>query len=313
MSKLYEMLDNGLGIKKKLTEEVLSDDIEAEVSSIIDSIKELQSTIKYSVVDEMISINARIEELNNKTSLNIEELDDSSIYQNIESVVSDLEYALKDSEWSKEETNESVEITEEEGINNYTIDIYQITDIHKTKYGFMDWDYAKDLFSLKDYKKVDTYNIEASDVNEALEKAFTQGNRPANRNYRSISMSDVLMVDGKAYYTDTFGFKEIPSEKLTEDVNVEIIDPTTTVEPVTTEPVVETNENDFIVANQIQYLIQDESQAIAGYLNFLQTNISTLTPEAIGKIREITADEKEHIEALCSIAEQFDKIEANEE
>ena len=98
--------ENDEHVSTQLTEEILSDDIEAEVSSIINSIKELQSTIKHTIGDEIISINARIGELNSKTSLNIEELDDSAIYQNTGSVISDLEYALKDSEWSKEEANE---------------------------------------------------------------------------------------------------------------------------------------------------------------------------------------------------------------
>lgn len=67
------------------------------------------------------------------------------------------------------------------------------------------------------------------------------------------------------------------------------------------------------IASQIQFLIQDESQAISGYLNFLQCNALILPAEMIGKINEIIADEKEHLEALSSMATQFDGVQASED
>lgn len=65
------------------------------------------------------------------------------------------------------------------------------------------------------------------------------------------------------------------------------------------------------ISTQLQTLIQDESQAIIGYNNFLQQNALTLPANIIGKIREIIGDEKEHLESLNEMAKQFDNIEAN--
>lgn len=65
------------------------------------------------------------------------------------------------------------------------------------------------------------------------------------------------------------------------------------------------------ISNYIQQLLQDESQAIQGYNNFLQTYVTTLPAEVIGKIREIISDEKEHLEYLEKVSKIFDGVEAN--
>lgn len=67
------------------------------------------------------------------------------------------------------------------------------------------------------------------------------------------------------------------------------------------------------ISSQLQTLIQDESEAIVGYNNFLQTNALTLPAEMIGKIREIISDEKEHLESLEEMTKSLDHIEANED
>lgn len=73
------------------------------------------------------------------------------------------------------------------------------------------------------------------------------------------------------------------------------------------------NDNGLQISSALQFLIQDESQAIQGYLDFLQANALELPAEVIGKIREIIADEKEHLESLHNIATLFDKVEAKDE
>ena len=63
--------------------------------------------------------------------------------------------------------------------------------------------------SLKEFKKVFK-----SDIQGMLESIFSFGNH-ANQfrqhypNARSISVSDIIEIDGKYYYCDTFGFKDI--------------------------------------------------------------------------------------------------------
>ena len=80
------------------------------------------------------------------------------------------------------------------------------------KYVFMGYDYAKDKINMDDYKMVFEYTTGVEDVNEILNIAWEKGNdgtfsiRPA---MRSVSMSDIIEVDGVKYYVDTFGFKEL--------------------------------------------------------------------------------------------------------
>lgn len=63
--------------------------------------------------------------------------------------------------------------------------------------------------NLKEFKKVFK-----SDIQGMLESIFSYGNstKQFRQNYpnaRSISVSDIIEIDGKYYYCDTFGFKEV--------------------------------------------------------------------------------------------------------
>lgn len=320
----YETYNGPLN-EKALKEQVLADGTESEIRTLIADIKALADTIKHTVEDEMISINARIERINEANELLLDRIETDAVYTNLSDVIKDMEYELKNSEWSKEDAQEESEnltendssktfeqwfdetypethvkddkfypfsnyvktftnaaclkdLTAQDVIDNiynfdevypvdsddrsqafafasevlgidreklddayyddklldesnnltedekqiYNIDIYQIDNIDKVDYAFMDWDHAANKFSMEDYKKVDTYEIEASDVNIALEKAYSRGNLGSSRNYRSISVSDVLIVDSKAYYTDSIGFQEIPNDKMNESLKEEI-------------------------------------------------------------------------------------------
>lgn len=67
--------------------------------------------------------------------------------------------------------------------------------------------------NLKEFKKVFK-----SDIQGMLESIFSYGNstKQFRQNYpnaRSISVSDIIEIDGKYYYCDTFGFKEV-SDKV---------------------------------------------------------------------------------------------------
>ena len=78
------------------------------------------------------------------------------------------------------------------------------------KYSFMPYSYAKEDLKLSDYDEVLYFT-----TNEDLEEIFSMGNNGKLHNmfpdarFRSISVSDILDVDGIMYYVDSFGFKEI--------------------------------------------------------------------------------------------------------
>lgn len=79
--------------------------------------------------------------------------------------------------------------------------------------------------NLSDYKEVADIDVEDNlQDDEALEYVFTLGNtnqdlRDANPEMRSISVSDIVELNGKYYYCDAFGWKDI-SDKLTESKKV---------------------------------------------------------------------------------------------
>lgn len=87
-------------------ENILSDEDEAKINELIGKIKELQSTIKHTIGDDIISINAELEALNGKLKYGVDEIDDSDMYLNTQNVISDLEYLIKESNWAKEDAEE---------------------------------------------------------------------------------------------------------------------------------------------------------------------------------------------------------------
>ena len=90
--------------------------------------------------------------------------------------------------------------------------ILQIKDIDNCNYCFRGYSDAKRLgFSLNDYEVVYEDEVGCVDVYDTLESLFFVFNndRPTDFKGRSMSVSDVVELDGKYYYTDTFGFEEI--------------------------------------------------------------------------------------------------------
>jgi len=63
------------------------------------------------------------------------------------------------------------------------------------------------------YEKVWEGEIEASgNVYETLEQIFCQfniGRKPEGYKGHSLSVSDIIQLDDKSYYCDSFGFEEI--------------------------------------------------------------------------------------------------------
>jgi hypothetical protein len=88
--------------------------------------------------------------------------------------------------------------------------IYQV-DPHNCDYAFEWWSWAKDRFNFNDYTLVYEGEVEVEDVNKTLEDLFTKFNinRPADFNGHSLSVSDIVELDGKFYYCDNVGWTEI--------------------------------------------------------------------------------------------------------
>ena len=86
------------------------------------------------------------------------------------------------------------------------VKIYQTNN---RDYVFMNWEWSEKYFDINDYELVLNVNLEVED----LEEIFRLGNNGELKKYnyymRSISVSDIIEVDGKKYFVDSFGFKEV--------------------------------------------------------------------------------------------------------
>ena len=91
--------------------------------------------------------------------------------------------------------------------------LYQIKDVENCKYAFGGYNTAmKNNFSINDYEVVYEGEVMIKpDVHAMLETVFYIFNcrRPEDFKGRSMSISDVVELNGKVYYCDSFGFKEI--------------------------------------------------------------------------------------------------------
>lgn len=91
--------------------------------------------------------------------------------------------------------------------------ILQIDRNKDVDYDFMDYDYAiTHGFSLDDYKCVWEENI---DSDTDLDEIFTRFNINHPEGYRghSLSVSDIVDLEGHLYYCDGMGWVELNKEK----------------------------------------------------------------------------------------------------
>ena len=86
------------------------------------------------------------------------------------------------------------------------IKIYQ-TD--NRDYVFMNWEWSEKYFDINDYKLVLEINLDVYDCEEVFEKGNDGTLKKYNPYMRSISVSDVIELDGKKYFVDGWGFKEV--------------------------------------------------------------------------------------------------------
>ena len=91
--------------------------------------------------------------------------------------------------------------------------ILQLKDIRSVDYAFMDYKYALQCgLKLDDYKTVYEGEINVNEnVNETLEDLFRIFNveRPNDFRGHSLSVSDIVEIDGKQYYCDYLGWKAL--------------------------------------------------------------------------------------------------------
>ena len=89
--------------------------------------------------------------------------------------------------------------------------IYQLTNTDKLFRG-----YDPKNFTIDDYKVVAKGEIETTEVN-VLNDIFTSGNvgeiRANNPKMHSLSVSDLIEVDGVKYYVERFGFVNLALSK----------------------------------------------------------------------------------------------------
>ena len=91
--------------------------------------------------------------------------------------------------------------------------LYQIKDVENCPYVFSGLSFAQkdNKFSLKDYEVVYSGEIDDYNIEYTLEKLFDIFNiyHPEDFTGRSMSVSDVVELDGEYYYCDHVGFKKI--------------------------------------------------------------------------------------------------------
>ena len=90
--------------------------------------------------------------------------------------------------------------------------LYQIKDWENNPYVFRGFNTAQQYgFSLKDYEVVYSGEVPDNEVETVLEDFFTLFNVYHPRDFmgRSMSISDIVELDGEYYYTESFGFKKI--------------------------------------------------------------------------------------------------------
>ena len=89
--------------------------------------------------------------------------------------------------------------------------IKQIKDVENCAYAFKHYEWAKNVIDLNDYEVVYEGEFDYPEMPNALEELFEIFNnkRPEDFKGRSMSISDIVEIDGKNYYCDFVGWEEL--------------------------------------------------------------------------------------------------------
>ena len=110
--------------------------------------------------------------------------------------------------------------------------IYQIKDDPQVAHGIkfagleeLEKYGLRDKLTLDIYKQVYSDTIEDADISAQLECIYSsfQGSKPAGFTGHSVSISDVVHIDGRYYYCDLYGWTEIdlaPKSKQYKDLTI---------------------------------------------------------------------------------------------
>ena len=93
--------------------------------------------------------------------------------------------------------------------------VLQLKNTRESNYAFMDYDFAQEHgFSLNDYEVVYEGELNLSrkmDIFDILETLFTKFNidRPEDFHGHSMSVSDLVELEGELYYVDSVAFQKV--------------------------------------------------------------------------------------------------------
>jgi len=89
--------------------------------------------------------------------------------------------------------------------------ILQIRDIKSCEYAFDWWKFAQDKFNINDYQVVYEGEIDGDSSNDTLERLFIMFNVNHPQDFRghSLSVSDLVELDGELYYCDSVGWEKL--------------------------------------------------------------------------------------------------------
>ncbi len=89
--------------------------------------------------------------------------------------------------------------------------IYQIKDVGSVDYAYRDFD--KNKFRFSDYQQVYEMDVDDDFYADILEQLFSLFNqydkRPKDFEGHSMSVSDIVVIDGKGYYCDAFAWSNM--------------------------------------------------------------------------------------------------------
>lgn len=77
----------------------------------------------------------------------------------------------------------------------------------------MEADFSQYDYNLKYCGEIDITNRAIGYVLDEIFVKHNRGDRPNGKKMRSLSVSDVVVLDGHPYYCDSYGWSEIPPER----------------------------------------------------------------------------------------------------